>query len=87
MDFAVILIPFFILFVVVGSFSLFKPELFWKSTEKIEVRGRKFKTVKKVYNIFARLRRNISCRCRGGSCFRNRISDNQCLTVKLKSKI
>lgn len=51
MDFAVILIPFFILFVVVGSISLFKPELFWKSTEKIEVRGRKLKTVKKVYNI------------------------------------
>lgn len=51
MDFAVILIPFFILFVVVGSLSLFKPELFWKSTEKIEVRGRKLKNVKKVYNI------------------------------------
>lgn len=47
MDFVVILIPFFILFVVVGSLSLFKPELFWKSTEKMEVRGRKLKTVKK----------------------------------------
>ncbi len=33
MEYFLILIPFFIFFVVVGSLSFFKPELFWKSTE------------------------------------------------------
>lgn len=47
MDFVVILIPFFILFVVVGSLSLFKPELFWKSTEKWKSEGENLRPSKK----------------------------------------
>lgn len=53
MDFVVILILFF-LFVVVGSLSLFKPELFWKGTEKWKSEGENLRPSKK-YITFLRV--------------------------------
>ncbi len=53
MDFVVILILFF-LFVVVGSLSIFKPELFWKSREKWKSEGENLRPSKK-YITFLRV--------------------------------
>ena len=50
----IILIPFFIFFVVVGCLSLFKPELFWKSTEKWKSEGENLRPSKK-YITFLRV--------------------------------
>ncbi len=54
MDYFIILIPFFIFFVVVGSLSFFKPELFWKSTEKWKSEGENLRPSKK-YVTFLRV--------------------------------